>query len=112
MVLDVNENIDIKEQHMSNSETNDLLTVPESATFLRLRPSTIRAWILHRRVPYVKLGGRVCIRRADLETLINHSVVQALPNVRDGFKSAGTSPPRRAKDSNSRVASAASGGVL
>ena len=46
------------------NEGPDLMRVPEAACFLRLRPSTIRAWILRRRVPYVKLGGRVCIRRA------------------------------------------------
>ncbi len=89
---------------MSNSDVNDLLTVSETAGFLRLRPSTIRAWILRRRVPYVKLGGRVCIRRADLEALIDQSVVQALPIARDGFKSAGTSPPLRAGDRSNRAA--------
>src|ERR1017187_1976622 len=99
-MLYVNGHINLKEQQMNNPETQDLLTVPESALFLRLRPSTIRAWILRRRVPYVKLGGRVCLRRADLEALIDQSVVQPLPNVRDGFKSAGTSPPTRARDSN------------
>ena len=77
----------------------ELLLVPEAARLLRVRPSTIRAWILSRRVPYVKLGGRVCLRHADLEALIDQSVVQALPNMRDGFKSAGTSPPIDVTDS-------------
>lgn len=93
------------------NEGPDLLTVPESAIFLRLRPSTIRSWILHRRVPYVKLGGRVCIRRADLEALIEQSVVQALPNVRDGFKSAGTSPPVDVAQSAKPAAPTTRGGV-
>ena len=62
---------------MMNSETHDLLTVPQSALFLRLRPSTIRAWILSRRIPYLKLGGRVCLRRADLEVFLERSLVSS-----------------------------------
>jgi excisionase family DNA binding protein len=72
---------------------SDLMLVPEAALFLRLRPSTIRAWILSRRIPYLKLGGRVCLRRADLEALLERSLIPATSNKRDGFKSAGSSPP-------------------
>jgi excisionase family DNA binding protein len=58
--------------------TSDLVTVREAAGMLRLQVSTIRAWVLHRRVPFVKLGGkRVFFRRADLEALIKASVVPA-----------------------------------
>jgi excisionase family DNA binding protein len=60
------------------AESTDLLTVPETAALLRLKVSTVRAWVLQRRVPFVKLGGkRVFFRRADLETLISTSVVPA-----------------------------------
>ena len=56
----------------------DLLTVPEAASFLRLKPSTIRSWILQRKIPFVKLGQRaVRFRRCDLETLITGSLVSA-----------------------------------
>ena len=55
---------------------NDLLTVPETAAFLRVKPSTIRAWVCQRRIPFVKLGGRlVRIRRSDAEALIAASLV-------------------------------------
>ena len=58
--------------------SSELLTVPEAAALLRLKPSTIRAWVCHKRIPYVKLGGRlVRIRRADAEALIASSVVPA-----------------------------------
>jgi len=77
--------------------TPDLMLVTEAAAFLRLRPSTIRAWILRRRIPYLKLGGRVCLRRVDLEALLDRSVIPALPYGRDGFKSTGNSPPLRTK---------------
>jgi excisionase family DNA binding protein len=54
-----------------------LLTVSEGASFVRLRPSTIRAWILRRKISHVKLGGRVLLRRCDLEALIARSIVPA-----------------------------------
>lgn len=54
-----------------------LLTVTEAADILRLKPSTVRAWVLHRKIAYVKLGGRVFIRRVDCEALIAASLVPA-----------------------------------
>lgn len=69
------------------------MLVPEAAEFLRLKPNTIRAWILRRRISFVKLGGRVCIRRTDLERLIRDRVVLAEANSQDAFKTGGTSPP-------------------
>lgn len=53
----------------------DLLNVTEAASLLRLKASTIRSWLLERRIPFVKLGGRVFLRRADLQSLIDKSVV-------------------------------------
>ena len=59
-----------------NIEPSDLMTVPEAANFLRLQPSTVRSWILKRRIKFIKLGSRaVRFRRADLEALINAAVV-------------------------------------
>jgi len=55
----------------------ELLTVVEAADRLRLKPTTIRAWILHRKIAHVKLGGRVFVRRADCEALIAASLVPA-----------------------------------
>jgi excisionase family DNA binding protein len=52
-----------------------LLTVAETAAVLRLSVSAIRAWILQRRIPYIKLGKAVRIRRADVDALIQRSVV-------------------------------------
>jgi excisionase family DNA binding protein len=55
-----------------------LLTVAEAADLLRLKESTVRAWILRRQIPYIKMGGkRVFLRRSDLEQLIATSVVPA-----------------------------------
>jgi excisionase family DNA binding protein len=56
----------------------ELLNVTEAAKWLRLKPSTIRAWILNNKIPYVKLGGRVFIRAQDIDALIHQSLVPAL----------------------------------
>lgn len=50
--------------------TSELLTVSEASEILRLKPSTVRAWLLKRRVPFIKLGSRVFLRMADLQALI------------------------------------------
>jgi excisionase family DNA binding protein len=52
-----------------------LLTLPEAAALLRLQPSTLRAWVLKRRIVFIKLGRLVRFRRADLEAMLDDSVV-------------------------------------
>ena len=56
---------------------NDLLTVPEAAALLRLKASTIRAWTSKRRIPFVKVGRLVRIRRSDAEAYITSRIVKA-----------------------------------
>jgi excisionase family DNA binding protein len=58
---------------------SDLLTLNEAAALLRLQLSTLRMWVHKKRIPYVKLGGRVFIRRADIDALIERSLVPAAP---------------------------------
>ncbi len=53
----------------------ELLTAPEAAKFLRIQESTVRSWILQRRIPFVKMGRLVRIKKADCITLINESLV-------------------------------------
>jgi excisionase family DNA binding protein len=53
----------------------DLLTLSEASALLRLKVSTLRSWILMRRIPYVKFSRRVFLRRSDLEALISNSLV-------------------------------------
>ena len=56
-----------------------LMSASEAAKAMRLKESTIRSWILKRRIPYVKLGRRVFIRAVDIDRIIN-AVVPALPS--------------------------------
>jgi excisionase family DNA binding protein len=55
----------------------ELLTVIEAAKLLRMQPSTIRAWVSQRKLPYIKLGRLVRIRRADCVALVEGSLVPA-----------------------------------
>jgi excisionase family DNA binding protein len=54
-----------------------LLTLAEAASLLRVKVSTLRAWVLRRRIPYVKVGRLVRLRQSDLSALIAASVVPA-----------------------------------
>jgi excisionase family DNA binding protein len=56
-----------------------LLDVKEAASRLRLKPTTIRAWILNRKIQYAKIGRRVFIRASDVDALINGSLVPPEP---------------------------------
>lgn len=64
--------------------SSELLTVTEAAALLRLQPSTVRSWILKRRIAFVKLGSRVFLRRSDCEALISAGFVPARDNTYHG----------------------------
>lgn len=54
-------------------EVQPLLTAKEAAQFLHLSENTIRQWIWQRRLPVVRLGRAVRLRRVDLEQLIERN---------------------------------------
>ena len=49
------------------SRLDDCVTVAEAARIACVSPATIRDWLYKRKLASVKVGGRVCIRRRDLE---------------------------------------------
>jgi excisionase family DNA binding protein len=57
---------------------NGMLSVAEAAQSLGLRPTTIRAWLLRRKIGCVRLSAR-CVRipRAEIERLITEGRVPA-----------------------------------
>ena len=55
----------------------ELLNLKEGAKELKLSIHTLRAWIYQKRIPCVRLGRRVLLRREDLEELVNRNVVEA-----------------------------------
>lgn len=62
----------------SARESLELFRVEEAAEFLNVKPSTIRAWLLRRKLPRVKVGDR-CVRipREALEKLIADNTIPA-----------------------------------
>jgi excisionase family DNA binding protein len=54
-----------------------LLRVVEAATALGLKPATIRAWILRRKLPYVRCGRAVRVPERAIEEFISRNTVPA-----------------------------------
>jgi len=67
----------VRQEKDLQATEQELLTVPEAAKFLRIQASTVRSWILQRRIPFVKIGRLVRIRKADCIALINKNLVSA-----------------------------------
>lgn len=59
---------------------DNLMTVAEAAKVLRLQPCTIRSWIGKRKLPFLKIGARVFLRRADVEAFLDSSLIPARKN--------------------------------
>src|SRR5262249_10553254 len=55
----------------------ELLDISETAGFLLLKESTIRAWILKRSISFVRLKRRLFVRRFHSEQLIDANVMPA-----------------------------------
>jgi excisionase family DNA binding protein len=76
-------------QHKKESQSSSvsavpsegLLTVQEVAVVLRLSVSTIRSWVLLRRIPFVKLHNKaIRFKRTEIDALIAASVIPAEQN--------------------------------
>lgn len=57
----------------------DLLRVEEAADFLNVKQSTVRAWLLRRKLPKVLVGRCVRIPLKALQDLIAENTVPARP---------------------------------
>jgi excisionase family DNA binding protein len=67
--------------------SNELMTLPEAAARFRIKLATIRAWRLSRRhLPFVKVAGKVLVRRQDVEALIFTGIEEPLPLQRKSQK--------------------------
>ncbi len=56
----------------------ELLKAQEAAQLLNVSVNTIRMWIWQRRLPVVRLGRAVRLRRGDLEQLIERNREEAI----------------------------------
>jgi excisionase family DNA binding protein len=50
-----------------DSRPTPLMSVFDVAKWLRINPATIRKWVCHKRIPYLKVGRCVCFAREDIE---------------------------------------------
>jgi len=55
----------------------ELLNLKEGARELKLSIHTLRAWIYQGRIPFVRLGRRVLLRREDVEEFVSKNVIEA-----------------------------------
>jgi excisionase family DNA binding protein len=53
----------------------NLLNVNEAAQLLALKPATLRAWILRRKIEFVRVGRAVRIPKKAIEELIQENTV-------------------------------------
>lgn len=61
---------------MNQTNDNNLLRDKEAGNLLGLSPATLNTWRCRGKGPkYVKLGGKVFYRRADLEDFISKNLV-------------------------------------
>ncbi|WP_454173129.1 helix-turn-helix transcriptional regulator [Microbacterium maritypicum] len=64
--------------HMREDELPDLLTLAETAQYLRVKPKTLRNWSSLSKGPKpLRLGGRVVYRRADVLAFRDEQAVAA-----------------------------------
>ncbi len=72
----------------SLSTGDELMTVAEIAAVLRLNQQTIRNWIDQGRLPAVRIGRRVRIKRSDFEQLLTTGAGPARSTPRTDFYTA------------------------
>lgn len=63
---------------MAHEKMQALLKTKEAAQLLNLSENTIRQWIWQRRLPVVRIGRAVRLRREDLEKLIERNREEAM----------------------------------
>ena len=59
-------------------EMQSLLNAKEAAQLLNLSENTVRQWIWQKRLPVVRLGRAVRLKKADLEALIERGREEAV----------------------------------
>jgi hypothetical protein len=67
----------------SGQKLEGLLDIPRAAKVLGISPKTLRDHVLHRRIDYVKIGGRVLFRPDTLGTLLSETPSMPFSSVVD-----------------------------
>jgi excisionase family DNA binding protein len=65
------EDYKMRQSESITESAGGLLRVPEAAALLNVKPATMRAWLLQRKLPCVRLSARaIRLKRADIEKII------------------------------------------
>jgi PTS system nitrogen regulatory IIA component len=62
---------------MGRSVENEILTIEEVATYLRLTPQTIYKWAQERRIPAVKLGKEWRFRKSIVDRWLDDQILSS-----------------------------------
>ena len=49
-------------------------TIPETSKILKVKEVTVRAWIYQERLPVLRLGSRVFIKRETIDTVLEKGI--------------------------------------
>jgi len=69
--------LDIKERNV-RTNSKPLLSIDEAANELGLKPSTLRAWLIRRKLPRVNCGRAVRIPAAAIAEFIERNTIPSL----------------------------------
>jgi excisionase family DNA binding protein len=69
----------VSKKDSSSVSQDSLLNVNQTANLLGLSASAIRAWVLHRKIRFVKLGKAVRFKRSDIDALVASAIVEVQP---------------------------------
>ena len=58
-------------KEISTNTKMELLNVNEAAEFLKIKVSTLYSWKYYKKIPYVKVYGRLCFDKQELIDFIN-----------------------------------------
>ncbi|MFX0197214.1 MAG: helix-turn-helix domain-containing protein [Candidatus Hodarchaeota archaeon] len=57
-----------------------LFTVEETKEIFRISRSTLYRWVMERRIPYIKVGGRLLFKPNEIDGLLKEKSIRAISN--------------------------------
>lgn len=62
--------------HHKDSEMNNLLSIPEAASYLRISTSTLYRWVHKKQIKHVKIGSRVLFSENYILEFLDKNTIQ------------------------------------
>jgi len=63
---------------MLSSNNEKLFTVPDLATFFKVKPETVRHWIRKYKIPVVKIGKRIYVRPEAVDRFLDKRTIESI----------------------------------